>query len=126
MFNHVVEAGVIHSGENSSNHCPIYTKIKLDNIDTSTESVKSPGKVCWARASEEAKEKYICTLSTKLNSVQVPVCVQCVDLHCTVHTEELEDYTMNVLEAVEDTAKECLPSKGGGSSNKQHNPIIPG
>ena len=126
MYNHVVEAGVIHSGENPSNHSPIYTKLKLDSIDICTKSAKNTRKVSWSKASEEAKKNYINTVTSKLNSVPVPGCVHCMDLQCSVHTEELEDYTMNVLEALESAAKECLPSTGGGSNNKQHSFVVPG
>jgi hypothetical protein len=50
----------------------------------------------------------------------------CRDVHCTIHTEQIEDYTMALLETVEDVSKECLASSGGGSleSGKPH--IIPG
>ena len=92
------------------------------------EKIHHSRRVNWAKASEEAKEKYTKTLANKLNSVLEPDCVKCLDLHCQVHTEELEDYTMSVLEAVESAAKECLPSSGGGggecSSKRQH--LIPG
>ena len=101
LFNCVAEAGVIHSGDNTSCHSSIFDKFNLGNIDFTSEKIINPKKVNWSKASEEAKKHYLNTLASKLESVVVPDCVQCVDLYCTVHTEQLEEYTMNVLEAVE-------------------------
>ena len=63
---------MIHSGENLSNHSPIYSKLKLNNIDDSTEPMKSTRKVCWSKASEEAKENYKQIAATKLEDIIVP------------------------------------------------------
>ena len=41
----VTEAGVIHSGENPSNHSPIFVKLQLNGIDPSTEKSKCPKRV---------------------------------------------------------------------------------
>ena len=82
-------------------------------------------RVNWSKASEEAKLHYRDTLNTKLRSVEVPDCVQCEDLHCTLHTEQLEEYTMNIMETVEMSARECLPTTGG-SSTQGKSDIIPG
>ena len=55
----------------------------------------------------------------------IPECVSCQDFNCTNHTEDMEEYTMAVLEAVEGASKECLPSTGGGQSKGKCD-IIPG
>ena len=79
----------------------------------------------WSKASDEAKQKYINLMTSKLNSVLVPACVECSDLQCEDHTEELEDYTMDILQAIETAAQECLPSSGGGGGGvRQH--VVPG
>ena len=59
----------------------------------------------------------ISTLAEKLNNIVTPACIHCTDVHCEAHTIELEDYTMEVLEAVESAAGECLPVSGGGNSS---------
>ena len=50
-----------------------------------------------------------------MNSLPLPECLNCQDLHCNTHSSSLEDYTTDVLQAVESTSKECLPSTGGGN-----------
>ena len=127
VYDCTVEAGVIHSGDNPSTHSPIFTKLKLGNIDFTTEKVKSSKRVNWSKASEEAKLNYTCILNKKLSSINIPDCVQCDDLHCDDHTEQLEEYTMDILETVEKAARECLPTAGGGEGKtKSHKDIIPG
>ena len=123
LFNSVMEAGVIHTGENPSNHSPIYTRLQLSGIDPSTEKPASQKRVNWDKASDQAKIKYQETLADRLGKVIVPTCIQCTDVHCIAHTEELEEYTMDILEAVECSAAECLPSTGGGNGKSL---IIPG
>ena len=51
----------------------------------------------------------------KLNTIPIPECCNCQDLHCRIHSNSLEDYTVEVLQAVESSARECLPSSGGGA-----------
>ena len=55
IYNAVIEAGVIHSGENLLNHSAIYTKIGIKGQDSSTEVTQSESRVNWAKASNEAK-----------------------------------------------------------------------
>ena len=105
----------MHGGDNPSNHSAIYAKLKVGELDLQLESTKAPKRTCWAKSSEQAKEKYQCTLVEKLASIPAPNCADCQDTHCTAHTEDLEEYTMHILEAVEDAAKDSLATKGGGS-----------
>ena len=106
-------------------HSPIFTKFKVANIDSGIEQIKKERRVNWSKASEQAKQNYIQNVSSKLCEVEVPSCVNCSDLHCKDHTEELESYSIDVLEAVEKVAQECLPFSGGVKSSKTNN-IIPG
>ena len=126
LYKSTVEAGIIHSGENPSFHSPIFAKFRFADIDTNTEEIRSTKRVNWGRASDQAKQHYVDTVTSKLADVQIPACVNCSDLHCSAHTEELETYTMDVLEAVEKAAQECLPSSGGGGQNSKLINIIPG
>ena len=56
LYNKVVEAGVIHTGENPSNHSPIFVKLVLDNIDDSNEKVQIKKRVEWNKSTTDAKE----------------------------------------------------------------------
>ena len=65
-------------------------------------------------------KKKVCTLQNSQH--QARSCLSCQDLNCTLHTEEMEDFTMLVLESVENASKECLPSTGSSRSSG----LIPG
>ena len=119
VFSSVAEAGVVHSGDNPSNHSAIFSKLQVGELNIAVENIKSEKRINWGKATDIAVENYSCNLSQKLNSLPLPDCLNCQDLHCSTHQESIEDYTMDVLQAVESTAQECLPSTGGGSGAGQ-------
>ena len=125
IYNSVLEASVIHSGDNTSNHSPIYCKINIGDIDTNTESVDSKSKPSWNKASDEDKKKYINVLDEKLASIEIPDCVECSDLHCLDHDDPMEVYSSEVLEAVDTAAQECIPLSGKSGGGRGSS-CIPG
>ena len=130
LYSAVKEAGVIHSGENLSNHSAIYLKVSLGDIELSMEEPSREKQVSWQKASDDAKEGFKSVLQGMLLNIAVPACSNCEDLKCTTHADEMEEYTMKVLEAVEHAGKECLPSTGcgggGGRGGKAKRDIVPG
>ena len=125
LYSSVTEAGVLHSGENISNHSAIYMKINLGKVELSLENEVRVKKISWDKATDDAKIHYSSQLETLLQNIPIPECISCSDLCCTGHREELENYTLLVLEAVEHAAKLCLPSTGGVgiSSNRKTNVV---
>ena len=91
MTTPIAEAGVLHSGDNPSNHSAIYAK-----GDTSEEKVNVPKHIDWSSATEEAKAEYEAQLTAQLDHLAVPGCVQCTDVHCTEfeHAIGMEQYTI--------------------------------
>ena len=126
LYNSVIEADVVHSGENPSNHSPIFAKVALDFDTRGTETAKSERKVNWEKSTSESKDLYFKSLSTKLEQLSTPECVECRDVHCIIHTDQLEEYTMSVLEAVQTAAVECLACTGGNKKGPRDSQILPG
>ena len=106
---------MIHSGTNPSNHSAIFAKLNIGEMDLEMENIKPPKRISWDKSTDQAKLNSQSTLAMNLSAVATPECAHCTDVHCTVHTENIEEYTMQILEAVEDAAKDTLASKGGGS-----------
>ena len=106
LFDAVREAGVLHSGENMSNHSPIYMKVAMNKLELTTESLVTSSKVCWQKATESSKANYSKTLTEMLNSVALPSCISCTNLQCKIHDEEINQYTMEVLEEGTNTRME--------------------
>ena len=67
-------------------------------------------------------------MATKLNEITMPGCISCTNLHCSDHSDQIDSYTLEVLEAIESAAKESLPAVGGGgqANSKRVPNRIPG
>ena len=117
VFDSTTEAGVTHYSENLSNHSPIHVKIDVGNLSLCTEKAKSSKRANWNKASEEARDDFKAALADKLNALPVPASVNCQDVHCSTHSEDIEDYTMAVLQAIESSAQGSLPMVGGGKQD---------
>ena len=77
LYNLIAEAGVVHAGDNPSNHSPIFAKIVFD-VDTNyAEVAKSNKRVNWEKSTVEARNLYSKTLDEKLVQLHSPGCVDC-------------------------------------------------
>ena len=66
----------------------------------------------WKRASYEEKQEYKEVLEEKLKTLLAPESVNsCYNVHCVdpKHREDLDQYTLEVLETVQTVAEEILP-----------------
>ena len=127
VLNRIVEAGVIHSVDNLSNHSPIFCKIDIGEIDNEIEEVTHCPKPRWAEAGFEDIEKYKVDLGDKLGKIEVPGCVYCQNLECKQHDNLIEDYCKEVLESIDTDAKDNLPMSGkSGGSRRGNGDILPG
>ena len=120
VYKAIKEAGVVHSGENLSQHSAIYVKIDFGNIEYDRTFRKKKKLVCWDKATDEAKKRFKNVLADTLDELPHPNCAACVDVTCKHHRTEIEEYTMQVLEAVSNAATKCLPfkSSNGGKPSK--------
>ena len=126
IYNLVLEAGVIHSGENVSNHSAIYCKVDIGRIDLSMESVKLKPKPSWEKADEEHKVEFSNYLVDKLGDIEIPDCIGCTNSACNVHDDDIEWYSSEVLGAVNAAAHASLPLSGGGGAGGGDSQRIPG
>ena len=124
----ITDAGVLHSPDNSSDHCPIYCVVKLSNIQLEKgKSVSGMEKPSWRKASPDEKQSFQTLLDCKLQELQVPVSIQnCVDVKCMdpSHSVDADDMISNILDAVETSAKESLPSQKKSPSVRKN--AVPG
>ena len=108
----VTDGGVTHFSENLSNHSPIFIKLNVGLFTMSTECPVITPRTSWNKASEEARNIFKDDLANKLRVLQVPESVLCQDVHCSRHDNDIEDYTVEVLQAIESSAhaQTSLPS----------------
>ena len=125
----IVDAGVIHSVENSSDHSPIYCTFRPFNITIDVAETVAPiQKPSWKKASLSEKETYTFCLDEKLSHISVPAQVlECVDVNCSdkEHCDLVDKLTIEVLETVQVVAEETLPLTSVSNSSKVLN-TIPG
>ena len=123
----VAEANVLHCGGNPSNHSPIYLKLRVGELDLELESPNPESRISWDKATEDARLNYQDQLASKLDLIECSAsCMNCTSFNCISHTEDLEEYTMQVLEAIETAGKECLPSTGSSKLHRGRKSPVPG
>ena len=123
-----IDACVLHLGENLSNHEIIYLKMTCPHNSTednqqSTEVFKN--KPNWSKISINQIEMLRENLIERMSSVYLPdTALCCRDLHCgdEQHLEELDAYTLNLLNSLEQAVDENVPK----ILNEKHTLHIPG
>jgi hypothetical protein len=124
----VLDAGVIHSPDNFSDHCPIYCIIN-DDIPGSSQIIQNyaPPKPKWKKATSEEKASFTEHLDEQLELINIPLSVlNCTDVHCKddTHRTDSDTFMTSVLDTIDVTAYNCLPlSNPNAKSSKK---IIPG
>ena len=98
----------------------------MDDINIGIESVHTKSRTSWDKSTAEAKELYKTTLGNYLDMLVAPECVHCRDVYCTNHMEEMEDYTIAILESIEAAAQASLACTGGGRQAGGQHQAVPG
>ena len=92
---HITDAGVLHLTTNLSDHCPIYCKLKINGLkSTSVIANAVDPKPSWK------KYNYTTLLQEKLR-------VRCCE---ESHIIASDNIMLNLLEIIDHTANQCLPS----------------
>ena len=123
----VIDAGVIHMAENTSDHSPIHCVMDIPLDEQMKDHVKerSNPSVRLKKMTEEDWQTYGVTLDARLHDIPIPGCVSCRDVHCTDpnHIADINDYTLTILGAMDDTIKTLAVTKEG---IKNRSKVIPG
>ena len=98
--------------ENTSDHCPIFCKIKVCNIPKIQQYSSNPqvvSKPCWKKASPDEKDLFVDILESDLNSIEVPNL--CDDVHCSnqEHIIAADDYLNEIVNVMENACNIALP-----------------
>ena len=109
----VIDAGVIHLPENTSDHEPIYCIVETILSDEEQPcQPQAQEKPSWKRATQEQKQCFSSQLENKLNILQIPSSVlECQDVHCKLsdHRSEIDNFMINILDCIEASSFETLP-----------------
>ena len=126
----VIDGGVLHLPDNQSDHCPIYCTVNMSTIQHASSAPRaSRSRPSWRRATFQQKEEYKSLLEERISHIVVPESVlTCVDVHCQDirHREDLDHFTLEVLETVQAVAEVSLPVPAPSGQNKRVTTIRPG
>ena len=128
----IVDAGVLHLGDNLSRHSPIMMKLDLGQLPLQKRVKTSvPRRPSWYKAEQSQLDELTRSVHDKLSSLQAPESLDCCDPHCqdSHHSEERDSLVIDVMSCVIESSHQCLPMSGGGRSSKPDCPIdktIPG
>ena len=76
LMESIINAGVIHFGENQSSYSAIFLKFNTAPLNLSLEKPCTVKRACWSKASADAKELFKSSFSSKLNEIASYDCVQ--------------------------------------------------
>ena len=132
LWNHnfrskILNCGALHPLNNTSDHSPIYCDVResvspiLSKADSQTKgngtSVKTMTEEDWNLFHNDQQ--------VRLESLEVPDCVNCRNTHCKneKHRKQIDSYVMKVLGIVDTSIKKIA---GGKRENRSHAKVVPG
>ena len=122
LAENVINAGVIHRGDNVSGHSPVYLQLSLACLPKRPEVVtERPPKQNWKEATEADRMNYKSELEASLRNIELPEdCLKCRDLRCSNenHTDSLDNYIIDIIEVIETTSKNTIPYKNPKNQSK--------
>ena len=72
VLKNIVDAGVIHSPDNTSNHSAIFMKLETNGLDLKVEKYMQTTGSSWKKASENERIQFSEALQSKLNQLTIP------------------------------------------------------
>ena len=120
-------SNVIDPG-NSSDHTPIFMDLKVDHIScvNNQQKLNVISKPSWTKSTELEKEMFKASVNCRLREMDLgnQEVFKCLDIHCNneEHKEMLDDFTINFLENIMQSADEALPKPKFRKSTKKKIP----
>ena len=118
----------LHLAENTSNHEPIYMKLKIDTIPTPNHndaSRKFTSKPAWNKAEDDNIASYFNELDARLAQITIPApALRCNNVKCSDinHKVDVDIYMLEVLDAISQSVKNNIPHTKPAVTKR----IIPG
>ena len=127
----VSHSQVIHSGDNLSNHEPIFLSITLDTIPDvpnpvlGEENTSSPHPI-WRKATEHHINNYRRDLKHSLDSIALNNGILCNDPNCSSndHHNDLDVFCNNIINAIDLAVNTNIPSSVNKSNTSKN--VVPG
>ena len=127
LLNNVIEAAPLYSPDNTSNHSPIYLKIKCNSSNLSrddncnNQNTLIIPKPMWNRATESDVNNYVNHLERLMHDITIPyAAIHCENLHCNdgQHTVDIDTYALHVMDAISVATEVNIPHSTPGLNRK--------
>lgn len=110
----ILNADVLHLPDNTSDHSPIYCSTNLTCLNvTSQAETQESHRFNLKNLNSDDFVDYAYILEKKLTEVHIPRCADCRNVHCidTDHIAEIDNYAMDILEAMDLSIKSIVRKK---------------
>ena len=116
ISNNIKEADVLHIASNTSDHCPIYCNININNLQAKCRTnLLSKAKACWKKATGEQKADFKANMENDLANLETPASIgHCHDVHCKDdnHKHDSDNFVINILNTIKSTSDSYIPFSG--------------
>ena len=126
-FHNVLDAQVIHTGDNLSVHEPIFLTLKTDFV--ANENVEAPidnevPKPMWSKASPENIASYREELSARLSSLELVNGLLCNNPKCqdAHHLSDIDSFANDIMKIIDSSVNSCIPLSRSPAQEK----VVPG
>ena len=101
ISNNILEANVLHIARNTSDHCPIYCNININNLQAKCRIPLLLA--CWKKTTEV---NFKVNLENDLTNLEIPVRIEhCHDVHCEDdnHKHDSDNSIIEILKTIKST-----------------------
>ena len=113
LLPYVEAAGPLHLGDNPSGHSPILLSLRVVDIPRKPveEEVRVPRRLSWEKAEDQQKKQYRVELKARLEELEDPESLACVDVRCSHkgHSEERDRHVLDIMTAWIEASYSTIP-----------------
>ena len=112
----LIQADVVHLGDNLSRHSPIMLKLDIGAIPKKEKvRIKSYKRPVWYKATQVDTDNYSKEIQYRLEKLKVPTSISCSDPHCQdpIHSSERDNLLLDILCGVIEASHTSIPMTSG-------------
>ena len=124
ISDNIMEAGVLHIASNTSNQCPIYCNININDLQAKYRKYRIPllpiPKACWKKATDEQKVNFKVNLEMDFTNLEIPASIEhCHDVHCEDDNHQNDNFLIEIIKTIKSTSDSYIPSSWHKHNGKQ-------
>ena len=113
LLDSIVDAGVMHFGDNFSRHSPVILKLNLAHLQCRQpqENISLGCRPTWYKASDEDIDNFASLVHNDLDQIDIPDSLSCNDVYCSnpKHKLERDWHMLEVLFTLIESSYKAIP-----------------